>query len=302
MFRPPGLLATQVAPTAVIHRSLGSRGVSIRACHASLPPHAPDMLAARMGNWRPGTFTPSDSRSCRLLLPSTASRPASQTRPARTTQRLSPLPAFPLTPPVCLGPSRGDGYPTPWCFPGDSPHGHSGRVLPHNHAAGPHGSFAPEGLCCPFPRRHYDPIRQSRRHPRTSRLLAAYTAGLRWAGVPEATAETFPALAARLSSIAVLYPRRETARLLPPNCFGERIGHRANQKRLASPFPTVSLEHPEGFLVGWCHGAIGSPLLRPSKLLAPPCLTDRDAHRHRAAGTCTPELAPKAVARPRSRV
>src|SRR6516164_2010190 len=72
MFRPPGLLATQVAPTAVIHRSLGSRGVSIRACHASLPPHAPDMLAARMGNWRPGTFTPSDSRSCRLLLPTLA--------------------------------------------------------------------------------------------------------------------------------------------------------------------------------------------------------------------------------------
>ena len=130
MFRPPGLLATQVAPTAVIHRSVGSRGVSIRACHASLPPHAPEMLAARMGNWRPGTVTPSDSRSCRLLLPSTASRPASQTRPARTTQRLSPLPAFPLTPPVCLGPSRGDGYPTPWCVPGESPHGHSGRVLP----------------------------------------------------------------------------------------------------------------------------------------------------------------------------
>ena len=74
MFRPPGLLATQVAPTAVIPRSLGSRGVSIRACHASLPPHAPDMLAARMGNWRPGTFTPSDSRSCRLLLPTAAWR------------------------------------------------------------------------------------------------------------------------------------------------------------------------------------------------------------------------------------
>src|SRR5215831_5873422 len=83
-----------------------------------------------------------------------------------------------------------------------------------------------------------------------------------------------PCFGCRLSSIAVLYPRRETARLLPPHCFGERIGHRANQKRLASPFPTVSLEHPEGLLVGWCHGAIGSLLLRPSKLLAPP-LSDR---------------------------
>src|SRR6516165_8303000 len=29
------------------------------------------------------------------------------------------------------------------------------------------------------------------------------------------------------------------------------------------PFPTVSLEHPQGFVVGWCHGAIGSLLLRP---------------------------------------
>ena len=173
MFRPPGLLATQVAPTAVIPRSLGSRGVSIRACHASLPPHAPDMLAARMGNWRPGTFTPSDSRSCRLLLPSTASRPASQTRACPDDPEVKSAPGIPSDPPVCLGPSRGDGYPTPGCVPGDSPHGHSGRVLPHTHAAGPHGSFAPEGVGCPFPRRPYDPIRQSRRHPRTSRLLAA---------------------------------------------------------------------------------------------------------------------------------
>ena len=39
-------------------------------------------------------------------------------------------PGIPSDPPVCLGPSRGDGYPTPGCVPGDSPHGHSGRVLP----------------------------------------------------------------------------------------------------------------------------------------------------------------------------
>src|SRR6516164_6018153 len=74
--------------------------------------------------------------------------------------------------------------------------------------------------------------------------------------------------------MAVLPPRRETARLRPPNCFAERLGHRAIQTRLASPFPPVSLEHPEGFLVGRCHGAIGSLLLRPSKWLAPP-LADR---------------------------
>ena len=93
--------------------------------------------------------------------------------------------------------------------------------------------------------------------------------------------------------MAVLSPRRETARLRPPHCFGERLGHRAIQTRLASPFPPVSLEHPQGFVVGWCHGAIGSLLLRPSKWLAPPGLTDRDAPRHQAAGTVHPSLPPR---------
>jgi hypothetical protein len=97
-------------------------------------------------------------------------------------------------------------------------------------------------------------------------------------------------------------PRRETARLPPPSSFSERIGHRAFPRRLASPFPQPALSTRPGLLVGIPHDAISSPWLRPSKLLAPPCLTDRDAHRHRAAGTCTPELAPKAVACPKSRV
>jgi hypothetical protein len=89
----------------------------------------------------------------------------------------------------------------------------------------PHGSFAPKGLCCPFPPRYYDPIRRSRRHPLTSQELWLYRGALPdnlvWAAI-----ETFPALAASLSSIAVLYPRRETSRLLAPNYFGESIGHR----------------------------------------------------------------------------
>lgn len=34
-----------------------------------------------------------------------------------------------------------------------------------------HGSFAPKGLCCPFPHRSYDPIRQSRRLPPISHSL-----------------------------------------------------------------------------------------------------------------------------------
>jgi hypothetical protein len=70
----------------------------------------------------------------------------------------------------------------------------------------------------------------------------AYTAGPRWAGAPEATRETFPALVANLSSIAVLHPRRETARLPLPNYFGERVGHRTIQSawHLHSPQSALS--------------------------------------------------------------
>jgi hypothetical protein len=46
MFRPPSLLASQIAPTAMA-MPLGGRGFYIRAERASLPPHAPDMLAVR---------------------------------------------------------------------------------------------------------------------------------------------------------------------------------------------------------------------------------------------------------------
>jgi hypothetical protein len=137
------------------------------------------------------------------------------------------------------------------------------------HAADPHGSLAPRGLSCPSHPRYYDPIRQSRRHPRPSRLFAAYTVGLRWAGVPEATRETFPALAASLSSIAVLHPRRETARLPTPNCL--RRAHRPsrNPERLASPSPQSALSTlTSSKWVGVSTLSVRS-LLRPSKLLAP---------------------------------
>ena len=43
MFRPTGLLATQIAPTDTAS-PYGSRDFSIRASHGLLPPHAPDML------------------------------------------------------------------------------------------------------------------------------------------------------------------------------------------------------------------------------------------------------------------
>jgi hypothetical protein len=45
IFRPPGLLATQVAPTAESLQTRGSRGVYVRASHGLFPPRAPDMLA-----------------------------------------------------------------------------------------------------------------------------------------------------------------------------------------------------------------------------------------------------------------
>ena len=56
-------------PQFLLPWKLGSRGVSIRASHGSLPPHASDRLAVRTGQGRQGTFTPSDPQPCRLLPP-----------------------------------------------------------------------------------------------------------------------------------------------------------------------------------------------------------------------------------------
>ena len=52
MFRPPGLPATQVPPTAAAQGPQGSRSVYVRAEHTSLPSCVSDMLAACTGNWR----------------------------------------------------------------------------------------------------------------------------------------------------------------------------------------------------------------------------------------------------------
>src|SRR2546426_6089209 len=46
MFKPPGLLATQIVPTAATSWQ-GGRGVYFRAPHELLPPHTSDMLAVR---------------------------------------------------------------------------------------------------------------------------------------------------------------------------------------------------------------------------------------------------------------
>ena len=59
-----------------------------------------------------------------------------------------------------------------------------------------HGSLAPGGFCGPSHPRYYDPIRQSRRLPRTSQVRWLYRGS-----VPDdpvwAAAETFPALPQR---------------------------------------------------------------------------------------------------------
>src|ERR1019366_2767096 len=67
MFRPPSLFVPQVVPTAA-NVPQGSRDFYIRAERASLPPHAPDMLAVRIQVIDGArTFTLQDSQPCRLL-------------------------------------------------------------------------------------------------------------------------------------------------------------------------------------------------------------------------------------------
>src|ERR1039458_3249947 len=67
MFRPPRLLVPQVVPTAA-NVPQGSRDFYIRAERASLPRHAPDMLAVRIQAIDGArTSTLQDSQPCRLL-------------------------------------------------------------------------------------------------------------------------------------------------------------------------------------------------------------------------------------------
>ena len=67
MFRPPSLLVPQVVPTAA-YVPQGSRDFYIRAERASLPLHAPDMLAVRIQVIDGArTFTLQDPQPCRLL-------------------------------------------------------------------------------------------------------------------------------------------------------------------------------------------------------------------------------------------
>ena len=85
MFRPPSLFASQVAPTATALPQ-GSRGFYVRAERASLPSHAPDILAVRrqaIDGAR--TYTLLDSQHCRLLPPQIVPTAASFPRSAAET-------------------------------------------------------------------------------------------------------------------------------------------------------------------------------------------------------------------------
>ena len=72
-FRPPGLFATQVSPTAAPKRPQGSRDFYTRANHESLPVRAPGMLAVRIRQLTAEDFHLLDLQPCRPL-PGTRTR------------------------------------------------------------------------------------------------------------------------------------------------------------------------------------------------------------------------------------
>src|SRR3989442_5358599 len=109
--------------------------------------------------------------------------------------------------------------------PAYSPRGQSGRVFPTGHAADPTGPSLRKG-CAVLSLLATTTRSASLVGSRGLHGVAAYTAGLRWAGAPKAASETFPALAASLSSIAVL-PHAGDRPPAHTHFFGERIGHRA---------------------------------------------------------------------------
>jgi hypothetical protein len=83
MFRPAGVLTTPVAPTATAHTAWQPWFFYVRASRGSLPPHAPDMLAVRIGQ-----LTAEDFHLIRCAALSAAPRtPRHQARRAAGAQR-----------------------------------------------------------------------------------------------------------------------------------------------------------------------------------------------------------------------
>jgi hypothetical protein len=82
MFRPADLLATPIAPTAVLPH-WASRGFYVRAYHGSLPPRAPDMLTVRFGQLMVKGLSPLKIRSLVGCSPNDLAQP----RPPQTLDR-----------------------------------------------------------------------------------------------------------------------------------------------------------------------------------------------------------------------
>ncbi len=89
MFRPPSLLATQIAPTVVVLSPRGSRGVYSRAERMSSPSRASGMLAARIDQLAAGDFHPT------RLAALSAAPPRLLRRPLDTCRGQTPRPGPP---------------------------------------------------------------------------------------------------------------------------------------------------------------------------------------------------------------
>jgi hypothetical protein len=83
MFRPIGLLATQIAPTdtAVPY---GSRDFYVRASRGLLPSHAPDMLTVRIGQLTVWGLAPHQIRSLVGCSPNAGAQPRLEAGAQRT--------------------------------------------------------------------------------------------------------------------------------------------------------------------------------------------------------------------------
>ncbi len=93
-FRPPSLLATQIAPTVAVQNPQGSRGVYIRAERMSLPSYASDMLVVRTGQLTTGDFHPIRLPALSAAPPRCLGRPLSACRGPRPRRvRIAPRPS-----------------------------------------------------------------------------------------------------------------------------------------------------------------------------------------------------------------
>ena len=153
-----------------------------------------------------------------------------------------------------------------------------------------HGSLAPGGFCCPSHPRYYDPIRQSRRLPRTSQGRWLYRGS-----VPDdpvwAAAETFPALPQRSfppchHPYAERRNRDTPATSLLPKAFPTKQCVSSSSRPTPAPVGDLLTTLQCSLHATARRVACPPGLVRPGGFLRPP-------------RTCTPELAQGRSPRPR---